>query len=284
MKEENLSIPDISRFSLPLHRPPEFHGCGQFIADAGWIHSQRTIDTWELVLGLKGNIGLYTGGRSYILGPGDILLFPPGLEHGGTSPAQKGDSFYWAHFRPRAKSTGKDPAHAEMPGFLSRLGSCRTLAAMVHLQEASTDTFLAPALGDYLMGTLLMELHLASLKEQAKQSPELPWLNRLLAWDKVHPGAFLTVADMASFAGKHPDYLARVFREHLGTSPLEHIHAQRLELAKRALVESNLPIKQLAYDLSWPSLSQFSRFFRAHTAMGPREYRQTYSRIRYNRS
>jgi AraC family transcriptional regulator len=49
---------------------------------------------------------------------------------------------------------------------------------------------------------------------------------------------------------------------------------QRLEKAKKLLVDSDLTISDVAYDCGFASQSHLTRLFRKHLNITPKEYRQ----------
>lgn len=67
--------------------------------------------------------------------------------------------------------------------------------------------------------------------------------------------------------------LSRLCREALGLSAMGVIHARILHEAQRELVYTSLPIKLLAAELGFEDDAYFSRFFRKHTLISPREFR-----------
>lgn len=61
-----------------------------------------------------------------------------------------------------------------------------------------------------------------------------------------------------------------------GKGAKELINGQLLSEAKRSLQFSNLPVKEIAYELNFSTPEQFTHFFRKNTACSPREYRSRY--------
>lgn len=78
---------------------------------------------------------------------------------------------------------------------------------------------------------------------------------------------------LARRCGLGVNQLARLFRSEVGISPRQYYEKQRLELACHALVESRLPVKELAFELGFGSSSHFSNWFTCKTGRGPRAYR-----------
>ncbi|MEU6478882.1 helix-turn-helix domain-containing protein [Streptomyces sp. NPDC047017] len=70
-------------------------------------------------------------------------------------------------------------------------------------------------------------------------------------------------------------YLHRIFQRH-GTTPRAFVREQRLERCRRDLSAPelrNVPVHTIAARWGYPQADTFSRAFRAHTGMSPREWR-----------
>lgn len=67
--------------------------------------------------------------------------------------------------------------------------------------------------------------------------------------------------------------LSRICREVLGMSALDVIHARLVHEAQRELVYTVGSIQQLASELGFEDDAYFSRFFKRHTGLSPREFR-----------
>lgn len=68
--------------------------------------------------------------------------------------------------------------------------------------------------------------------------------------------------------------LTNLTKETLGTTPKEVITSELLRVSKKLLVESSLSIKQVAWDLGYTDVNNFSTFFLKETALTPTEYRK----------
>lgn len=82
--------------------------------------------------------------------------------------------------------------------------------------------------------------------------------------------------DLADAVHLSVSQLDRLFSKEFGQTPKQYLDSRRIERAKDQLRRSSIPIKQLAFDLGFNSLSYFSRWFSAKTGKSPREFRQSY--------
>ncbi len=68
--------------------------------------------------------------------------------------------------------------------------------------------------------------------------------------------------------------LTNLTKETLGTTPKELITKELLRVSKKLLVESSLSIKQVAWELGYTDVNNFSTFFLKETSLTPTEYRK----------
>ncbi len=80
-------------------------------------------------------------------------------------------------------------------------------------------------------------------------------------------------ADLARGCGLSVNQLGRLFRRDLGVSPFQYYETRRLELARHALAESSLPIKEVGFELGFSSPPHFSNWFTEHEGFSPRAWR-----------
>lgn len=92
-----------------------FSNMGLFESDADWIHPTVTIDTYELIYVVAGEIHLREKETRYHLKEGDLILLEPGSEHGGTAFSHGFTSFYWLHFQTNNINTFPFPKNFSPP-------------------------------------------------------------------------------------------------------------------------------------------------------------------------
>ncbi|GHU82755.1 bifunctional transcriptional activator/DNA repair enzyme protein Ada [Clostridia bacterium] len=73
--------------------------------------------------------------------------------------------------------------------------------------------------------------------------------------------------------GVSPHRLSEIFKEHFGLTPNQYADNLKIQSAKRQLANTVPPILDIAFSLGFDSLSAFYSFFRKHTQMTPKEFR-----------
>lgn len=263
----------------------------QLSAD-GWPSFPRVES--RMVLGCHTGRGTVTiNGRRYPLGPSALFLLPWG--HAIAYDADPADPFfvYGMHLipwhsadHPVELAVPHDPRHhlAGVPWRGdTRLGSDDgvvvgteqdrpALAALVryaiHIGQNSLPTVdAARALGI-----------LASAELQApRQEPadDLPVeLHRLLTWIDAHLAEPITLAGLARLSRRGTTTVNRLFHRHLDTAPMTWVTTRRIDHARRLLSTTNLTVAQIARASGVADPYYFSRLFKEHTGMAPRDWRR----------
>ena len=94
---------------------------------------------------------------------------------------------------------------------------------------------------------------------------------RLIGEGALQPGG---VPRLAASLGIGPRHLSRLFRRHVGASPLQTAKTMRLQRAKRLLDETDLPITEVAYKAGFKSLLRFHAAFVDLYGLPPSGYRR----------
>lgn len=91
--------------------------------------------------------------------------------------------------------------------------------------------------------------------------------------DRVE-GAAPTITGLARLCGLNGDYLARLYREETGQSLGRSLAAARIRKAERLLLETNLPLKDIAFRLGFANAANFSTAFRKARNETPARFRE----------
>lgn len=89
-----------------------------------------------------------------------------------------------------------------------------------------------------------------------------------------HNPALHTVSYYAGQLHVHPNHLNAVVKSISGQTALKLIHHHLIQRAKAHLAQTDMSVRQIADGLHFESPNYFSRFFKKHTTLTPRAYRQ----------
>lgn len=114
---------------------------------------------------------------------------------------------------------------------------------------------------------------LAFVQKQAVSTETVQTIAQIADQLTQHPGADITVAEMARRAGFSEAHFRKLFHELYHTSPKTFQAQARIEAAKARLQTSRKPVADIADRLGFESPAAFSTWFRKMTGMTPSAFR-----------
>jgi AraC family transcriptional regulator len=236
----------------------------------GASYGPRTLTDFELVWLRTGSAQWHGGGEwaHLHLGPGDLLLIPPGTRDEFRWDREVPTRHGYVHFRsdPRPASAPllhRGLAHSPVGGLLDFL---------LWLGETQRPGWRERA-GE-LLAVIIQVLTAGPLPEPERPEPAalaaaLDYVRRQWA-ATMRP---LALRELAAAACVSPSYLSRIFRKQYGCGPSAALELIRLERARTMLARSNLTISQVAVACGFTDPLYFSRRFRATHGIAPSAYR-----------
>lgn len=98
-------------------------------------------------------------------------------------------------------------------------------------------------------------------------------VEELKAFINEHLNEELSRSRLSSSINFSGDYVARFFRAETGKTISEYIMEQRIEKAKRYLIETNMLIGDISCEVGFNNFSYFNKAFKTYTGKTPNEYR-----------
>lgn len=89
-----------------------------------------------------------------------------------------------------------------------------------------------------------------------------------------NPHIFLTCDEVARYCNISQKQLGRLFLKEEGVSLLAFIHGQKIEVAKKAVLETDELLETISQRLGFSSVNYFGKFFAKHTGLTPRDFRK----------
>ena len=83
----------------------------------------------------------------------------------------------------------------------------------------------------------------------------------------------ISIDELASICYLTKDHFIRLFKKEMQCTPTQYINRKKIENAQLMLVIGDKSIKNIAYDLSFDSISYFYRLFRKMTGTSPNRYK-----------
>jgi len=246
----------------------QFHHIVHRKTFAGWEIRPRVIPDHELVLILRGQGAIMIDQQTYTVRAGDLICFYPGMIHSLWLTKEPYMEFYGMHFAlPENSDLLNFPAltHLESTVWLESL-----LNALhdIHKQQG----YHYEARRDLWVQQILYEI--SALLHEKKQPIESLRIRKALNHIHKDPCRPIPLEEFLKLAGIQKTMFLQSFRKFTGTTPTQYIIRQRLEYAKELLLETKLPITQIAEQCGFTDAFYFSRCFQKHLGLSPRQYRQ----------
>lgn len=100
------------------------------------------------------------------------------------------------------------------------------------------------------------------------------------AWIAQHYAVRAPVAAMIARSGLPERSFVRRFKAATGLSPIQYVHALRLEEAKQMLEAGAQPVEAIAQECGYEDAGFFSRLFRQRVGLTPAQYRKRFGGMR----
>ena len=277
-------------FYIDVSRPPVFSNFGRFIQEKTWEHNGRSMEVNLLVAVVSGQAVFRYGGADYAVRRGDAVVIPKGSFY--TAHTDSFCEYYYIHFSGDLQADGEGEtaftslngsresleALAEEPERWLRLPSCQALGSRLEdAMELFCACDLLRAASDYrsalLLENRLMQLltTLASFPDEGgSRMPEL--LERILRFIDDHYAEPISLERLSRTFFVSKEYIARLFRRHLGATSSQYVNAVKIRYAKVVLTGQDATLCQVAERLSFCDAFYFSKVFKQVEGVSPQTF------------
>ncbi|MCP5557024.1 MAG: AraC family transcriptional regulator [Verrucomicrobiaceae bacterium] len=236
---------------------------------------RETYPGHELILCLEGRGWVQVLGRRHQVGKGQLLWVNCHHPHAYGAVARNPWELYWLRIEGRPLdrtaellSVGSQPVFGGSD--LDRLKSEfeRIFELMVGPRPsdaAGINAAIAEIIG------IAFE---SRLSEPGAIQPELPTaVVRALEKMRLYFHQSMRVTELADLSGMSESHFSRQFKAAMGTSPIDWLRRERINQAKRRLIESSDPVKEVARQVGYSDQFFFSKDFKKMVGHTPSEFR-----------
>jgi YesN/AraC family two-component response regulator len=86
----------------------------------------------------------------------------------------------------------------------------------------------------------------------------------------------ISLEDVANHVNISTYYLSKIFKKEMGVNFITYVTDRKMDLAKEMLVNTDIPVLNIALDLAYNEANYFSKAFKKKTGLTPSEYREQY--------
>lgn len=250
---------------------------GDVIYRAGGRHGPRVLPYYQLVLMRSGEARVDVAGTTITVPERHVALFLPGRREVFQFAPDRPTHHAWCSVAPSLISAPLQSACERAPTVQAldrRLETLVELGLSVPRHAGPTADPLVEALGVAALESYVFSGRMGS----AGESPPPDALWRALEWTAQLGDQPADGAAMARVAGVSSSQLAKIFRQHLGTTPMRHVWRVRTERGAQLLRETGLSVSEVAYRCGFQTPFHFSRWVRRQFGMSPKQWRAQHHR------
>jgi AraC-like DNA-binding protein len=118
--------------------------------------------------------------------------------------------------------------------------------------------------------------HLSILSNQVivqQRNAEPPVITRAKDYINEHQGDDLSLGDVAKAVNTSTFYFCKIFKKTTGINFTDYVSRVRIEKSKNLLLNPNLRVSEIAFEVGFQSLTHFNRVFKRILGQSPTEYR-----------
>jgi AraC-like DNA-binding protein/ligand-binding sensor protein len=119
--------------------------------------------------------------------------------------------------------------------------------------------------------------HLSILSNQIlvqHENTEPPLITRAKAYIQEHQTEHLSLGQVSKAVHSSPFYFCKMFKKATGINFTDYLSRIRIERAKNLLLNANLRVSEIAFEVGFQSLTHFNRVFKNTVGHSPTRYRE----------
>lgn len=172
----------------------------------------------------------------------------------------------------------KTPTQAQFEKAANRLAQNGIELERNRLKEAFFATRVMPEKQQDSAMTLLkiFAQHLSMLSNQVvvqQENAEPPVITKAKAYIEEHQAEDLSLGQVAKAVATSSFYFCKIFKKMTGINFTEYLSRVRIEKSKNLLLNPNLRVSEIAYEVGFQSLTHFNRVFKRVLGQSPTDYR-----------
>lgn len=255
---------------------------GDFYSGRGYYTVRSGLDSFLIKLTLSGSGILEYEGKTYPLSAGQFFWIDcQNPQRYYTNPGHDRWHMLWIHFRGanarayydlfrtvnEGNPVGTMSAHCNGEELLKELIACYTES------DNSLDNDISAS--SKLIQLLTFCIQAVSPQRENTALPDI--IEQIQKFLLEHYTESIQLDDLSQRFSVSKYHLQRMFKKHVGQSPLEFLSGIRLTHAKELLRTTDLPIAEIAYRVGMVNSSYFISKFRAEEDITPYQYRKHWS-------
>ena len=313
----------IIMFSFSVELLPEIHMFGQTTRSGEWrkIPHSYTVDV--LVFVYKGSCEFKFSDESFLLNSGDVLFIPAMTSYTTKASSKEPCKFYYLHFTSKTaiSNVSREDIYNDLEQINKNITinthSDISVMPLFHFHNIYLDIF--TCLDEYRVevfslldralaernhltpnSTSMISLYISQVftlisRSNIKKIMDKPLtlnqdgtmstlLQDVIYFIRSNFSKDIRIDDLCVKFNVSSQYLTRLFQKYIGLPPIKYINKLRISQAKDLIKYSNMPMKEIAYEIGIPDPYYFSRLFKKIEGISATEYKQMQDSLHHTNS
>ena len=133
--------------------------------------------------------------------------------------------------------------------------------------DLQSSAFEVTGVAEEMLNIIFAELESRQLYSGDDLKKVLNYIDR-----NIKRGVTLDMA--AAYVGMSASYFSKFFKKYMGVNFITYVTDRKIEAAKDMLINTDRPVVNIAYDLSYSETNYFSKTFKKKVGVTPTEYRE----------
>jgi len=259
-------LTDLSRIDISAARTARYVEIRRWHAGADWHPRPHAHPFCELIIALSGAARVLVEGTETICEVGEVLFYKPGTRHSEWQHGSALYEFYCLHFEwPECPQESQHHIY-------DYDGRIRELARWLYVDRLY-DTRGIQAYRDILTQSLVSEL------TRLSGNPRTSSIDLIRKFVRENLGEPLNLDVLAEVCSMNKFHLARQFRAATGLTLMKYVRSIRLDVAFQLIVETALPLREIAAQTGFSSEYHLSRLIKSRYGRGTRELRRQFGSV-----
>lgn len=248
--------------------------------EIGRTTDRDSTDYYRFVYVIEGKAVVHMYGKTYQVEPKRLYLVRPKTTEVYETIVHQKVKAYWCHFRADTNHFKyikmlRQPFAFTVPidddkqviGLLAQMMEAKVQESMTsHLQLKAAVLQLLSFYIDHSAVRMSKDPYFESMEGGEKWADVIAYIEK-----NLHQN--IQIEDLAKVAYLHPNYLITSFKTIMGCSPIQYVTERRLEMAKKLLKETDLPISEIAAKVGMLN-HYLPRLLKRQTGITPKQYRR----------
>lgn len=243
-----------------------------------WLGSGLARETNELVFALDGECIITIDGRSFIITPNTLMVFPKGHSYSNRLTKKKKFLYYQCHFdalvdgQPILEAldlaTGNLAVTVQDPEAMVALFENALHAPHFHNETAAQlnrHAYVTQIIAEYIR-----------LRQQSQPGDDAAFFDGVLRHMGNNLSSVPSLQQLAELVHLEPSYFIRRFTKTFGCPPMKYFDNLRIQRAMELLEQTDTAIPQIGSVIGIDDKYYFNKFFEKHCGMSPAVYRSLF--------